>query len=523
MMLPPSHVDVVTKGIRTTDRSASCGDVSITSVVGIETGVDADDIRFSLTLPGSASLGAFQAGAMSALAVAITTVRRDGRPVHVDAIGGSSAGSIVGMLFGHCLLNGRDTPLMLRSAWVDNVDMFMLRSHGSGAPLEMDRLRENLVDMIDDTEDHPCDVHDPLPSPVDLEVGLTSLLGFTVPVTAHAGEVSSLTYADWARFTLRPGGGRAEVVEAPGSSLLDAVLASAAHPLAFEPSLLDRQGDREVYEQRGIDNLPDTSALWFTDGGLVESRPVGRIVVAARRRAGQGSGRRVHLIVDPRSSGPSGDAMWADSSTTRTWLDGLRRAISVVPTQALHDDVRSVADVNRRLAALDDAVDQLADETDGGLNDERRSELRERFARVADLQGKEHVDIEMISPLPQTDQADGVTDLLAGDFIGAFGGFLERSIRRSDFALGWASTQSWIEQGGLARSGLGADEIAAVLHAVATHEFADEGDAVVEGDGIDQLDAGGRWRLALLAAHVAKVVVAKAVPSKPAFLERRSS
>src|SRR6056297_2972856 len=427
------------------------------------------------------------------------------------------------MLFGHCLLNGRDTPLMLRSAWVDNVDMFMLRSHGSGAPLEMDRLRENLVDMIDDTEDHPCDVHDPLPSPVDLEVGLTSLLGFTVPVTAHAGEVSSLTYADWARFTLRPGGGRAEVVEAPGSSLLDAVLASAAHPLAFEPSLLDRQGDREVHEQRGIDNLPDSSALWFTDGGLVESRPVGRIVAAARRRAGQASGRRVHVIVDPRSSGPSGDAKWADASATRSWLDGLRRAISVGPTQALHDDIRTVADTNRRLAALDAAIDQLADETDGGLDDERRAELRERFARIADLEGKEHVDIEMISPLPQSDSTEGVTDLLAGDFIGAFGGFLEQSIRRSDYALGWSSTQTWIAQGGLARCGLGEAEITAALHAVATHEFADDGDTVVDGDGIDQLDTTGRWRLALLAGHVARVVFAKAMPSKPVFLQRESS
>ena len=75
-------------------------------------------LRLSLTLPGSASLGAYQAGALSALAVMITTLRHRGLTVRVDAIGGSSAGSIVSTLFAYSLLTGSDAPSLLRRAWV---------------------------------------------------------------------------------------------------------------------------------------------------------------------------------------------------------------------------------------------------------------------------------------------------------------------------------------------------------------------------------------------------------------------
>lgn len=58
-----------------------------------------DPLGLTLTLPGSASLGTFQAGALAALAVVIDESRRQGRPVRLDAIGGASAGSIVMLLF----------------------------------------------------------------------------------------------------------------------------------------------------------------------------------------------------------------------------------------------------------------------------------------------------------------------------------------------------------------------------------------------------------------------------------------
>lgn len=94
------------------------------------TSADAAPIRMSITLPASTSLGAFQAGAVSALSVMIRSLRSRGQPVVVDAVGGASAGSIVAALFAHCLVSGRDAPALLRQEWVDEVDIGLLRSGG---------------------------------------------------------------------------------------------------------------------------------------------------------------------------------------------------------------------------------------------------------------------------------------------------------------------------------------------------------------------------------------------------------
>ncbi len=61
----------------------------------MSTDPESGPLRLSLTLPGSASLGAYQAGAMGALGETFHELRRQGRQVHVDAIGGASAGAIV--------------------------------------------------------------------------------------------------------------------------------------------------------------------------------------------------------------------------------------------------------------------------------------------------------------------------------------------------------------------------------------------------------------------------------------------
>lgn len=58
-----------------------------------------------MTLPGSASLDAFQAGAIAGVSVGVLALRRCGRSVHLDAVGGSSAGAIVSVLATHALLS----------------------------------------------------------------------------------------------------------------------------------------------------------------------------------------------------------------------------------------------------------------------------------------------------------------------------------------------------------------------------------------------------------------------------------
>jgi len=476
-------------------------------------------IRITVTLPGAASLGAYQAGATAALAVVIRELRRRGHDVHVDAVGGSSAGSIVGLLTSHCLLVGRDAARFLREAWVDEVDARLLRSGGTDRPLAFDDLHDRLDDFLHDTDAHPYGVVEPLAQSIDLQVGLTSLLGLRVPVEDHHddrhddrhGTIPTLTFADWATFELEPDHDPSVLLRPKGSSPIDAALTSAAHPVAFVPTRLDRNGDRAVYDERGIDDLPGDARLWYTDGGLVESSPVGRVVTEARRRWGPDDGTRLHLVVDPRSSGPSGHDIWRDPDMEKSWMQGLRRAVSIVPTQALHDDIRRIQSINRRLGELDALLSDLREVVD----EHRYEEVCRRITSAAGLDGAERVRVETITPLRYVDAVEdaGVSDLLAGDFIGAFGGFLDRDIRRSDFALGWACTRSWVDDV-LVGVGVDPDDVDHLLAELDHDGTVGEADAHAEGrgDGVDQLDRSGRWQLALLAAQFARVVVSEAVP-----------
>lgn len=475
-----------------------------------------ESLALSLTLPGSASLGAFQAGALAALAVPITELRSQGRQVRLDAIGGASAGSIVMLLFAHCLLTGRDAPAFLRNAWVDEVDAELLRSGGNQSPLAFDDLRDDIISFLRDTDEHPLGVHEPLEEPVLLHVSLTSMLGFVTPTTISSGRSDLLTFADHLARRLEPGHSIDELVLPEGRSPLDAVIASASHPGAFPPRLFDRNGEEDHFRNLGVDPLPDDKRFWYTDGGLVESQPVGRILEAAQQHAGHRPGTRLHLVVDPRSSGPSGSEEWADPDTEHGWLDGIRRALSVLPTQALHDDLREVAARNDRMRRVDELLDDL-DEA-GAIDD--RSEWARRIRQVAGVQDQAIVDVDIISPLwLAQEEEDGVTDLLAGDFIGAFGGFLSRDLRRNDFALGWASTEAWATDG-LLEHGIdqdGTDRVMAALDEARTDDWSD---VRMSGNGVAQLDRRGRWQLTLLALQTGRVLVAGAIPSPTSPLHR---
>lgn len=461
-------------------------------------------LRVSLTLPGSASLGAFQAGAMAAVAVMITTLRDRGHTVHVDAIGGSSAGSIVSALFAYSLLTGTDAPALLRRAWVEEADAELLRGGARGAPLGFDGLRSEIADFLDDSEEHPTDQHSRLEQALTLQVGLTSLLGFTVELDTLGDYGSTLTYADWAEFELGPGLDVEALFAPEGGSVVDAILASAAHPATFAPTELDRSDSRDEFEEKGITNFPEHGRLWYTDGGLVESKPVGRVIRAAHARGGHNPrDRRLHLVVDPRSSGPSAHQPWGERPEDPSWLDGLSRSISIVPTQALHDDIRRVVSINEKLVRLDEICERRADD------DDDRKALRDELADAFGLAGKERVDIEMISPLLLTDDDKEISDLLAGDIIGAFGGFLSRRIRTSDFRLGWKCTVAWVEQD-LHDNGCTAEDVKAVLDALDDTEDSD--DVLLEGDSTDELGTRERWQLTVIAANAGLSLAREAIP-----------
>ncbi|HEX6022112.1 MAG TPA: patatin-like phospholipase family protein [Solirubrobacter sp.] len=482
-------------------------------------------VRVTLTLSGGASLGAYQAGATAALLVALEHVRDEhGVDVRVDALGGASAGAIVALIAAYSLLEGVSGRDVLYQAWVERVSIDTLLRRGSRGPLSLEGVRAELPELLRGARRGPRQQH-----PLALHVALTGLRGLTydLPGLRHDEPVSAVTFADWKDFVLEPGGGPAQYFEPHLRSPLDAVLASASHPGAFAPRVLDRREDRDAYAAQGIENLPRSGWLWYTDGGLVQTEPVGRTLSAARGIDGPPDAHRLNLLIDPRSEEPTDAEQWSDRDHEATWAGGLARALAVLPEQALYEDLRRLQRDNRRIEWLDDLeqaldghlneraadglrglIERIDGERDqiraGGRPDppdrdaSAKALLRAAIERISGLARKDPVDVDVISPLllRGDEDVDLVGDLLAGEMLGDFGGFLQADLRRSDFALGYASVLAWAPDG-LAACGLPDATVDAGVQA-ARDAQPDEWEQVRRGD------AGGRdlpWRARLRLAH----------------------
>ena len=341
-------------------------------------------LRVCLTLSGGASLGAYQAGASAALLAALECIRDDhGVDVRVDAIGGASAGSIVGLIAAHSLLEGADGCRLLHEAWVDRVTVDTLLRGGARGPLSLARVRRELPELLESGRRGAAQRH-----PLMLHIALTGLRGLTYDIHGLRRDepVTGVTFADWKDFRLEPGGGTAQLLEPRGSSPLETVLASASHPGAFAPRVLDRRADRDEYERQGITNLPRSGWLWYSDGGQIQSEPLGRVLAAARAVDDDGpeDAHRLNLLIDPRSEEPSAAEEWSDRDYDPSWGHGLARALTVPPEQALYDDVRKIERDNYRL----DWIGQLSDAIDGHLSEEARDGLRALLERISRRPGQ---------------------------------------------------------------------------------------------------------------------------------------
>jgi predicted acylesterase/phospholipase RssA len=485
-----------------------------------------DALRVTLTLSGGASLGAYQAGSAAALLVALEHVRDEhGVDLRVDAVGGASAGAIVGLIAAYSLLEGVNGCEALHEAWVERVSIDTLLRRGSRGPLSLEGVREELPELLTNAARGPGQEH-----PLALHVALTGLRGLTYELEGVRRDepVAAVTFADWKDFVLEPHGGPSQYFEPHLRSPLDTVLASASHPGAFAPRVLDRREDREEYERQGVSNLPRSGWLWYSDGGLVQSEPVGRTLSAAHRMEGPEDAYRLNLMIDPRSEEPTDAERWSDRDYDATWAGGLSRALAVLPEQALYEDLRKLQRDNRRLEwlgdlerALDGHVDEQAADGLRGLIeaiDAERDELRAGAAwkgspssdasvaellrsaieRISGLVRKDPVAVDVISPLllADRDDVDSVGDLLAGEMMGDFGGFLQADLRRSDFALGYESVLAWAPDG-LAACGLSQ---AAVEGAVAAARDSKPED----WQEVRQGEMSGRdlpWRARLRLAH----------------------
>jgi hypothetical protein len=441
------------------------------------------ELRIALTLPGEASLGAFQAGAVSALIVAIERInceRPPESPVRLDVMTGSSSGSLTAVLAAHALLTGGDPVDPLRRAWVVEPTVDALRGQDGRAPLTLDRAREVASELLSDAPP------DPLPKAAQAEeilanFALTSLRGFTYEIKPPRSEVTlpkhragltgivrreqeprrATSHLDWAEHRLEP--------KTDWPDVVDSAIASASHPAAFPPTLLDR-GDLEgAYKRNGVDPFPDCPVLWYADGGLLDREPVGRCINLARR-VDEGSDEHLRVLLllrpEPDVKLANDDPAWTEADGEPSWTATLARALRIVVTHSLYEDLRRVERVNSRIAWLQLVAEGLADICDEAKAKKALPALIERIraekgelragergreeplqrtivdllgqllAEATGLAGKQQIALEVVS-------APSAADVAGGSLLN-FGGFLAERLRANDFLVGYMAMLTWM-------------------------------------------------------------------------------
>ena len=508
----------------------------------------APPLRFGLTLSGGASLGAFEAGAAAALALAVRHLdEQEGQEASIDAIGGASAGALVALASAHALLEGIDPVELLHETWVEGVSLALLRSGDARALLSFDALRERLPGVLASAASN-AQRSEPQRRTLALHVQLTGLRGLTYPIRGlrRDSPVTATSYADWGRFELAPEGGVEQLTEPEGHSPLDFALASAASPGGFAPQLLDRGPDAEDYRSRGIENFPESGQLWYTDGGLLGSQPIGRVIAAARGLHDRDDEpTRVQLLIDPRSEEGSEAETWSDPEAEPSWQSGASRALAILSEQSLFDDLRRIEKDNSRIEWAERLAERLAPRLDAdsaqelrefvsqlehergemrsdepsraedrrppGEEEDVRALLHRAICEIGGLVGKDRIAIDVISPFLLVDEEHpDVASLLAGEFMGDFGGFLSRDLRESDFALGYECALAWVREG---LPGCGVeDEVAKRVAAFVESRRRHDPDQIRSGTTeLGDLSLADRFQLVRLGLHATRVLASGAL------------
>ncbi len=417
-------------------------------------------------MPGAASLGAYQAGAAAALVTGRNALVEQGHEVNIPALGGASAGATVALLAAHALAQGLDPVPLLSHAWVDGVDIELLAT-GRAAPLGHAALREQLVKLLTERSEWPASSGAPQ-TDVAIHIALTTLRGYRYELHELGDHpTDAVTYADWSAVKYPAGGDPEALCDQERSSPLDVVLASLANPVVFPPKLLDRTSIGAEYVERGLHDVTNkSSAWWFTDGGLVQTRPISRTLELVPP-----SDKPIRcVVIDPRSEDPTTGETWADPHQEADWRGALLRAMSIFPAQILSDELRRIDDQNRSHRALTELAGMLEASDPAALRswlDRHDVEpgddpILAALFTAAGLETAEPIRADVIHPLLVAEEAD-VPSLLAGELLGDFAGFLSRDLRRSDFSLGYACTTTWWENV-LAEQGLGEERAPVLEH-----------------------------------------------------------
>ena len=111
-----------------------------------------------------------------------------------------------------------------------------------------------------------------------------------------------------------------------------------------------------------------------------------------------------------------------------------------------------------------------------------------------------------MSPLLLADRHDrDLPELLAGEIMGDFGGFADRRLRRSDFALGYDCLLAWLPEG-LGRVDVADDIVATAVDAVERGRRAEWAEVEMGHAGVSDLPTRNRLALLRLGLHTLRVI-----------------
>jgi predicted acylesterase/phospholipase RssA len=430
-------------------------------------------LRIALIVPGAVSLGAYEAGALTAL---LRLIRASEGRIVVDTIVGASAGSVTGALAAHALLTGRGDD-DLQELWVEQTSIQNLLAARPApgrprSPLSTTRL-ERWARTHLTGRGIPPDAE-----PIAMVVSIANLRGLRYRIAqAEAGRgVAADTFRDARAFVLGP--------DTNWEPVIEAALASAANAFGFAPVRILRQ--RSEYPG-GIEFEGEQAPFWYTDGGTVYNVPLGFALDAVYDPEGLGlpvrrfPERRLFLLFNPHPTSPP--PTWP-SVGDPSFRASAARALSLATAQSLFDDLRRAEKTNSRVVTRFQLQNRLQNllSTDPALAAAvvdmaewlwaRKQEIRtllgvdpgpatvqERFAsagltpspdvmldfvmdEVTDTRAKDEARIEIVSPDLEAGTVP-VSDLIAGEKLLHFFGFVLEEARRSDFALGYRNLRAW--------------------------------------------------------------------------------
>lgn len=465
------------------------------------------DVRLALILGGGVSLGAYTAGAVSEILLALSRNRR--ARVTVDVIAGASAGAVTAGLAARALAVNPSLLPWLERVWVDALDAEVLldsRRRDPSALLDTDAVEElsrHLIAADPAADDRPS------PSAGDpLRVGITLSNLTGVEYDLRYGFLNApdrfyrvRVHRDWAEFDLAPGTPAGAPV---WERLRSAVVASAAFPLAFPPRRLERNtGDYPG--ARFPAGAGDSVGMWYADGGLFDNRPVGLAKRLVERVPDHRAADWRYILVDPYMEGgagtgtgeapldPSGSPVragaavvrallgqgaaldWIEANKVNARLEILEALVARLPE--IGDRIRdpgalavgrSVGELAERVAEMKVAVRRTPD---SGVGDPVLAYLDENIARIqADPRFTPAFDgvegrptrTRIAKLVFVLESAAGLRDKeimplylvapkneepLAGRLFGNFGGFLHREWRAHDFRAGRRDARRLLEEG----------------------------------------------------------------------------